>query len=269
MDLQRFQHAISLLDSGKLEEAASELHSMYEELLDVSHEEAGLMLLNEANCLGRLGRPLKECRALLDQASELLGQDATKRALVDSAEASFYMGYVERNPAKALEKFDRVLKQHAEILHDPKQNFLYGEIQLRRGLLLVEFKRFREAKPVMEEVLSLDVEKNSDFYFDLGRCYTELKEWNLATPQLLKALDMGLSEDRVVRAHFYLGTIHYQQGAHGKALQEFEFCEANLCNTTMPSRVLYKWLALTCRTIGRNESAQRYLQLAASATKLE
>ncbi|HEU5411760.1 MAG TPA: tetratricopeptide repeat protein [Candidatus Acidoferrales bacterium] len=266
MDLERFQHAISLRDAGKLEESASELHSMYEELRGVSREEAGLMLLNEAVCLSKQGKPLEQCKTLLNQASELLGKDETKRALVDYTEASFHMGYRDRDPVKALEKLDSVLRKHAEILRDRRtRELLYGEIQLRRGLLLVEFKRFQEARKILKEVLELDVGKDAAFYFNLGRCHTELKEWDMATSQLLKALDMGLPEDSAVRTHFYLGTIYYQQGAHGKALQEFEFCEANLGRSTMPSRVLYKWLALTCQTIGRDENARRYSELVRNA----
>jgi tetratricopeptide (TPR) repeat protein len=265
MDVQRFQHAISLLDSGKLDEAASELHSMYEELLDVSHEEAGLMLLNEAVCLSRQGQPLEECRALLNQASELLGKEEAKRALVKYTEGSFYMGYGNRNPAKALEKFDEVLRRHAGILHEPKENFLYAEIQLRRALMLVELKRFREAKPVMEEVLSLDVEKDSDFYFDLGICYMELRDSESAKQQFLRALDMGLPKERTIKAHFYLGVVYFRLRAYGQALKEFEFCEANIHGSTLPLRGLYKWLALTCRNVGREENARRYSELARSA----
>jgi tetratricopeptide (TPR) repeat protein len=264
MDLERFQYAISLSDSGRNEDAARELHAMAEDLRNGPDSERGLILLNEAICLGRLGRPLEEAKSLLNEASALLGGDRTMRALVDYTDASFYMGYRDRDPAKALQKFDAVLRTHAEILREPKtRDLLYGEIQLRRGFLLLEFKRYQEARVALEDVLGLNVEKDAEFYFDLGRCYTELHEWTAAAQRLLQALDMGLSEDRLVRAHFYVGTVYYHTKAYGKALQEFEYCEANISKSTMPARVLYKWLALTCQTVGREEDARRYSHLAA------
>lgn len=265
MDLERFQRAISMRDAGKLDEAASELRSMYEELRNVADEEAGLMLLNEANCLSRLGCSLEECKELLNQASELFGDDETKRALVDYEEASFYLNYRNRDSVKALEKFDWVLQQHGEILRQPKQSFLYAETQLRRGLLLVELKRFREARPVMEEVLSLNLERDSNFYFMLGICYMELGEAKSAKQYFLRALDMGLPEDRIVKAHFYLGVVYFRLRAYGQALKEFEFCESNISGSALPLRGLYKWLALTCRNVGREDNARKYSELAAKA----
>ena len=264
MDEQRFQHAIALSDSGRGEDAVRELHSLAEELRDGPDTERGLVLLNEAICLSRLGRPLEDAKGLLNEASALLGPDETMRALVDYTDASFYMGYTDRNPTKALEKFNRALRKHARILRDPRtRELLYGEIQLRRGLLLVELERYKEARPVLEEALTLDVEKDAAFHFNLGSCYTELHEWNLAKQQLLQALEKGLPDDRVVRAHFYLGIVYFRTKAYGKALREFEFCEANISKSTMPLRVLYKWLALTCQSTGREENARKYLHLAA------
>lgn len=261
MDEQRFQHAISLRDSGKLEEAASELHSMVEESHSAPDIEKGLLLLNEAICLDRLDH-WNEARKHLNEASALLGDEKGMRALVDSTEASFYMG---RNPKKALTKFEHVARKYADVLRLPHETGLYGENQLRRGLLLVELKRYEEARPVLEEVLTLGVEKDADFYFNLGICYMELRESELAKQKFLHALSVGLSEDRVVKTHFYLGVEYFRTRAYGKALHEFEFCEANISKTTLPLRGLHEWLGLTCRNVGREESAQRYLRLAKKA----
>lgn len=77
---------------------------------------------------------MKEAKRLLNEASALLGQDPTTRALVDSTDASLYMSHTERDPRVALEKFNKVLQKHARILREPKtRDLLYGEIQLRRG----------------------------------------------------------------------------------------------------------------------------------------
>ena len=76
---------------------------------------------------------------------------------------------------------------------------------------------------------------------------------------------MGLPEDRIVKTHFYLGVVYFHMRAYGKALQEFEYCEANVSKSTLPRRGLYKWLALVCRNVGREESARKYSQLAANA----
>jgi tetratricopeptide (TPR) repeat protein len=261
MDEQRFQRAISLRDSGRLEEAASELRSLVEDSSNAPDIERGLILLNEAICLSHMDGTFEKARRLLEEASPLLGRNRSMRALVDSTDASFYMG---RDPKKALQKFDSVSRKYADVLGLPEEIGLYGENQLRRGLLLVELKRYREARPVLEEVLTLDVEKDSAFYFNLGICYLELRESELARQRLLQALGMGLPEDRIVKTHFYLGVVYFRTRAYGKALQEFEFCEANINKSTLPLRGLYKWLALTCRNVGREESARKYSQLAAN-----
>lgn len=129
----------------------------------------------------------------------------------------------------------------------------------------MELEHYKEARPVLEEALTLNVEKDAAFHFNLGRCYTELHQWSPAKKHFLQALKMGLPEDRVVRTHFYLGTIYFQTRIFGNALQEFELCEANISKSTMPRRVLYKWLALTCRVLGREENATKYSQLAAKS----
>ncbi|MHB8539560.1 MAG: tetratricopeptide repeat protein [Candidatus Acidiferrales bacterium] len=230
---------------------------MVDELQDAPDIEKGLLLLNEAICLDRLDR-LDEARRRLKEASALVGEDRSMRALVDSTDASFYMG---RNPKKALDKFDSVSRRYADILHCPEERSQYGENQLRRGLLLVELKRNREARRVLEEVLTLDVEKNGDFYFSLGICYLALRENDLARQQFCEALRLGLPEQKLVDSHFYLGVAHFRMRGYARALHEFEFCETNIGKSNLPSRGVNKWLALTCRNLGLQEEAKRYAAL--------
>ncbi|MGB7025061.1 MAG: tetratricopeptide repeat protein, partial [Candidatus Acidiferrales bacterium] len=258
MDLERFQHAISLRDSGKLEEAASELRSMVEESPNAPAIERGLLWINEEACLVQLGR-FEEARHSWGMANELLKECAEVRLLVEYDDACLCMS--ERKPEDAFRKFKSMLTRHAEVLKTPEESGYYREIQLRHGLLLVELKRYREARPIMEEVLALDVEKDGAFYFSLGICYLALHEKDLARQQFCEALRLGLPDEKLVDSHFYLGVAYFRMRAYAKALQEFEFCEANIRKSTLPLRGLYKWLALTCRNLDLREEAKRYFVL--------
>lgn len=190
-----------------------------------------------------------------------MGKDEAARALLDYAGATFYS---DKDPVKALSKLDKVLLDHAQVLGEAKTpEPLYGEICLRRGLLLVYLGRFDEARRVLEEVSTLGtVEKDGEFYFNLGFCYMELHEPERAKPEFLRALDIGLPDDHSLKTHFYLGVVYFRTRSYGRALREFEFCEANINKSTLPLRGLYKWLALTCKNIGREENARIYSELA-------
>lgn len=259
MNLERFHRAIALRDVGKIEDAARELHRMAEESLVTS--DRGLILLNEAICVSKLDRPLNEARELLKRASNLLGESEEMRTLIDHADASFYMG---RNSKKALRKFDLVLKKHGEILLDPQmRELVYGEIQLRRALLLVELKQYEKARPVIEEVLDLDVEKDGQFYFSLGICYLALRENELARKHFEEALRLGLPEQKLVDCHFYLGVAYFRVGAYARALPELKSCESNIGKSKLTARTLYKWLSATCLGLSLFEDSKRYKNLSA------
>ena len=217
--------------------------------------------MNEAICLDRLGL-LADAKRQLKEASALLGEGGDMRALVESVDASFYMG---RDPKKALEKFDSVSRRYSDVLRRPEEEGLYGENQLRRGLLLVELKHHKEARPVLEEVLKLCVEKDGAFYFSLGICYLALHKKDLARQQFCEALRLGLPEQKLVDSHFYLGVGYFRARAYAKALQEFEFCETNIGKSNLPPKGLYKWLALTCRNLDLHDDAKRYAALSKKA----
>jgi tetratricopeptide (TPR) repeat protein len=260
MDEQRFQHAISLRDAGKFEDAACELGHMAEGSPDPP--EKGLILLNQAVCLSHVDTQLGSAKKLLREASILLGGDRGVRALVEFTDASFYMGL---DPKTALAKLDSISRNYSDVLRRPEERGLYGETQLRRGLLLVELKRYRKARPILEEVLALDVEKNGEFYFSLGLCYLALRETEPAGQQFREALHLGLAEQKLVDCHFYLGVVDFRTKAYAKALQEFEFCRRNHNKTKLPAKTLYKWLAATCTRLFLTDDAERYRQLSDKA----
>lgn len=260
MNLERFQHAISLRDEGSLEEAATELHSMATSSSDMTDAERGLLFINEEGVLAQLNR-IEEARHCWNEANRLLSGHNQVRLLVDYDDACLCMA--ERRPEDALRKFDAMLKRHSDALKTPEDKGYYSEIQLRRGLLLVELERHREARPNLEEVLSLEVEKDGAFYFSLGICYMHSRETGLSVQQFLEGLRLGLPEHQVVQAHYYLGTLYYRMGSYGKALQEFEFCETNAGESRPPLGWVYSKLASTCRKLGLQEDAERYSKLIA------
>ncbi len=258
MDIERFEHALALRDSGKAEEAVRELRKLVESTPDP--DERASLVLNQSTCLSILGR-FREAREQSDRARQI-SRNPDVWARADFGEACISSS--EGKCDEAIRKFDCLLDKYRRILHTPENEDLYRETQIRRGLLLAGVGRFREARTVLEESLVFvdSTGDRDDLLCNLGRCYFELGYRDRAEETFLGLLKTGPSSAHVVWAHFFLGVIYSREGAHPKALLEFEWCLARAEEGQIPKANLFLWLAAASRNLGFEDDAKSYEKLA-------
>jgi tetratricopeptide (TPR) repeat protein len=258
MDTQRFEHAITLRDAGRLDEAIRELTLLAQATTDP--QEKASLVLNESTCLAIMGR-FDEARDRLREAIRI-SPTTEVRARADFTEA--VLSRQEGRRAEALTKLDNLLKDYSQLLCTPDHRDLYYEIQRRRGSLLAGVARFREARVVLEECSSFPLDARDEQYvlYNLGACYVNMGENERGKQTLLEALEKGLQGSDAVSSHYYLGTIYSAEKAYAKALMEFEWCLAHVEEGQIPKKHICEWLASTARTLGMKEEAERYDELA-------
>jgi tetratricopeptide (TPR) repeat protein len=224
---------------------------------------AQLMLL-QVQWLIKAGK-LDDAKKLLDDAGNLLPATEQARQLHDFFEVDVLIA--EERYEDALKKLDNLHQIHRAVGKRPNSAHLLDlddlneGIQLRRGVVLATLERYGEALPILEEVLSLDVEKEGDFYYLLGLCYYEAGRYDRAREMFLKGFEEGLPENYKIPAHFALGVVCARLGAHAKAKSELEICLANDSSGQIDRRTLLDWLAGACRALGLDEEEQRYRSL--------
>ncbi len=259
MDVQRFERAVALQGSGRVEESLRELRAMEECTPD--REERASLLLNEVTCLLRLGRS-KEARRLLVEARDLVPPGSHTNVDVDFAEVGFLIA--NQKPNDAVRKLDGLLKQYPDVLGVPEKRYLYEAIQVRRGILMAEAGRFSEASPILKEALSFDLADGDkgDLCYSLGVCELKLGDRESAKRMFLEALDRGTRDYHPGRAHYYLGIIYFDEGAYARAEQEFQSCAPHAKHARIPLQHIHGWLAATFRGLGQDDEADRYDKLA-------
>lgn len=261
MDLDRFNHAIALRDSGRFEDALREMQQLAAVTSDPS--ERATIVLNEAPCLMNLGRLRDARRRLVDGIRISPREDIRARAAFTEA----IVDWLEGNREVALEKLDHMLEEHRQTLSRPEHRDLYEEVQVRRGTLLVALGRFKEARSVLEESLAFEIEpgKRGDVMYNLGVSLMRIGELERAGDVFLRLLENGARRDYVASAHYNLGVIYSKEGAPARALQEFEWCIPHADEANIPKQNLYGWLAKVSDDLGLKADADRYDKLAKEA----
>jgi tetratricopeptide (TPR) repeat protein len=258
MDVERFERAMTLRNSGRVEESLQELKELVRAAIDP--EEKAALVLNESRCLETLGR-FREARQRSDDARRI-SKAAAIQSRADFGEAN--LDWLEGKRDEALGKLTELLKTYAQLLSTPEHHDLYEETQFRRGVLLTELGRYGEGRPVLEECLSFDLEPSDkgDVLYNLGFCYMKTGDPDRAKEKFLETLEHGAQDVYLVRAHYRLGVIYSREGAHAKALHEFETCLPRSEEAQIPKQDVYAWLATTARSLGRTGDADYYEKLA-------
>lgn len=258
MDIERLNRAVELRDADKLEAALREFKEL--EAVTPDPVERAMVLLNQSTVLARMGK-LDDAQDRTREAARLSpSAEVQCNALVSRASGLALAGQGKA----AIAELDRALKEYPHVLQSSDYRFLYEDVQLRRGLLLVELERFAEGLAVLQECMTFDLgpEDRWKALYNLGRCYFELKDPARAKQKFLEFLEVGGDNAHVASAHFLLGTIYYNEGADAKALMEFEWLLPRMAEVGWPGSVLYTWLAKTHRMLGNKAEADRYKALA-------
>lgn len=258
MDTTRFQQAVALRDSGRVEEALREFASLTKSTADP--EDKASLLANEATCLTILGR-LRDGKERLSDARRIAPRTQALLYL-DFGDASLLTH--EGKWDKALQNLDRLQREHRDLLLTAQHRSLYKQIQIVRGTALLAVTRYREARDVLEECLSfhLGADDERHVLYNLGACYANLGENERAKHALAESLRTGMQGSDAVSAHYYLGKIYFAEKAYAKALKEFEACLPDIEQAQIPRGHLFEWLASTARAAGKVADGQRYETLA-------
>ncbi len=256
---QRYLRARELIDAGRIEEALELFESVLKSVSDPV--DRAYPAYGVAKCLWKMGRK-EEARKHLQEIIGGLPEGHFGRLDLQFINARWY--WEEGKFEEALQILDSVLPRSREYLDVPEGQELYRDIQVSRGILLAEFERSREAIPVLEETLSLDLwnEQRAEVLYHLGICYYDLENRDLAKEKIQAAIQAGLQNSWAVRAHHYLGLIHFQNRAYAWAKQEFEFSERHADEVGFSRKAVLDMLCHTCRRLGLHDEAERYAALA-------
>lgn len=272
MDDARFLKACQLQDEGRLKEAIDEFYRVAADAEDPV-DKAGV-LLNVAATLRALGEfdkargELRAARSLVTSSIKSTVEASRGERLLqlepslDFQEADIY-GY-EGKLDEALAQFELLLKRHQEALKQPELRELYEMIQTRRGFILADLGRCKEALPILEGAETYGARK-AEIYFYLGHCYLTEGEYKRAAGKLVEALKIGLPHVLGYRAHCELGIAYYRLVEYARAKLEFERSAETADPEYIQQAQIWKWLENASRALGLKDEADRYSRLAISS----
>lgn len=258
MDIELLNAASGLLHVGRLEDALWQFRKL--ESCTVNPVEKAMVLLNVSACLERMGR-IDEALTTVSEAAALSDLPEVQcNALVASAS----LHQLGRKPQAALEELERALRNYPEVLRSGEYRFLYEDVQVRRGLLLVQQEQLDQARVVLEECLSFDLDRDNRWkvFYNLARCYFDVGETKHSKQMFLMFLKEQGDAVHIASAHHLLGAIYYRGGDYSKALAEFLWCLPNADEVGMPKSTIYGWLANTYKALGNMTESERYSALA-------
>jgi len=267
MDEERLEHACELVAQEKYTEAYDEFVQLAEDTADPI--EKAWPLLYAANTLQTLGQEeaattqVSAVRELLERhhpPSSAGGENFTAaEAFLDFLEANLLWRH-GGNQQAALNRFDAALKKHGPALKATRARGLYDGIQIRRGFILANLGRWKEALPILESIESpQEYEEGVAFY--LGHCYSSAHDFHRAKEKLIEALELGLPQHLEYRGHCELGATYYHLGEYAQAKREFEKGARLADAHYIKESQIWKWLELTCKALGLKSEAEQYARM--------
>jgi tetratricopeptide (TPR) repeat protein len=172
----------------------------------------------------------------------------------------------ECRPREAYERLTAALSKHAKTLRNPELRDLYEDAQQRRGFDLVRIERFQEAVPILEEVLSFDLEPEirGCALADLGICHLKLQEYERARDFLVEASSTSAGRRWDGQVHYYLGVAYSHLRLLRDAKREFQICEQHSPEYGVqgfPLNNVYAWLSQVCKSLGEQAESEHYARL--------
>ncbi len=255
------QTAVESGDPRLAKEALKEIDSLLPQTKDPN--ERVYLLFSKSSCYEIL-RDFVRAREQLDLALREQPEDIDTKLSFRHHQGLLYQR--EGEYLKALEVFDSLLLQYASNFNRSDLRFMYEDLQQRRAFLCVTLRRFKDAIPLLREILSFNLEKEnrSEALAKLGLCYLELKDWPAARDYLLQARATGVTKNAGKTFHFYLGIAYFYTDSPQEAKEEFHICESRALEYELPLLDVYHWLASTCKLLGEVAESQRYARLARS-----
>jgi len=255
MDWNLYNEMSALESSGSLEQALRGFNDLESESVDA--EDKVLVLLAISDCLGRLRR-YPEARQAIEKASLLVARSNQIYPRIAFKDA--YIEVYVRDWKKALSKIDAIRKDSYDALLLPENADLVEQLQISRGVVLVELHRYREALPLLEQAAKANLEDAMVLTY-LGACYFDAKDFERSKECLLKALKLGVDHNYRHKIHFFLGSIYYAQGKFAWAKQEFEESLKQGQNQEFADKDVYDYLIQASEWLGLETEVERYSKL--------
>jgi tetratricopeptide (TPR) repeat protein len=169
----------------------------------------------------------------------------------------------ENKKEEALTTLSVLLEKHQSM----KSNFrnVYQMIQTRRGFILADLGRWRDALPILEEADSFEKPRELISFY-LGHACVATGNYAKGKEKLVAALTLGLPPHFEFRAHCALGEAYYMLRAYLQAKLELEKCAEAANPSYIKQANLWEWLRATCMQLGLTDEAARYAQMARPPT---
>ena len=220
------------------------------------------ILLQDANRQQSAGH-FRDAELSIVEARRLAQGNTQALAEIDFFCALSLLEQDKRNDG--VQALSAMLTQHKTWFNAPEGRDLYELIQVQRALSLIHLERKEEARPLLEEAVTfqLDSEARSNVHCHLGRCYHEASLYTLAREQFERADALGVSEEWKPSFHYYYGYTLYELKEFQRAKREFILCLQS--GSPGPEESLrYGMLAATTRKLGEHSEARSYEKKASS-----
>ena len=255
----KFEATLKLLEAGDYESARATFHELA--IKAAANENKSAYTLGELLALVRLGRT-SEARRLLELSDSFLRE--TDEGQVRAALIEVQIDSVEDNWSRVLPSLGRMLRKYKKSLSDPQLRDVYEEIQLRRGMRVAFLGRFREALPILEEVVSFNTSSllSGEFWYEMGKCYVDAGDFEKAGEAYSKALGYGLDDVRASHAHWEVAVILMRNESHARALDELGLAEKHANTANIEKKNIYKAMSVAFFKLGMKEDGIRCATMA-------
>jgi tetratricopeptide (TPR) repeat protein len=259
MDSKRFEYLTTLLDP---EEVIRECRSMWMEASD--DDEKASLLVGIHVSLMKLGR-LQEAKQILEAMKHLEISSVETRLNSEFCEPCFLVQ--DSRPTEALAAFVAMLDRNREALQKPEYRYLYEDIQCRRASVLVDLSQHKEALPILREAEDFTFDQPADqqrVCYQLGFCLYHSDDLPAAKEEFIRVVRFGLKNDYEEWALYFLGIVHYRNGAFAQAVQHLETILQDFPEALgpLPRQWVYELLSKSFSYLGDKVNQQLYADLA-------
>jgi tetratricopeptide (TPR) repeat protein len=257
MDWKKFYELLSLDRSGKPEEALLGFRALL--TAGDSTQDQVAVLVAIAGALRKLGRA-SEASQTLDQIYTMAGIDQIEAAPAFYLDACLKIDAREWN--EALELLDRAIVDDTSTSSSAQDKNFYQSVREKRGIVLYELGRYREAAQVLEDSVKFagEDEKPAIQYY-LGRCSYNLGDLTRSIRALEEALSGNLHCEWVPSAHYILGLAHHWREEYARALLQFEWCIEHDQDGRVAKWKVLTALVNTLKALGMKHEAAKYASL--------
>lgn len=203
----------------------------------------------------------RDAERLAVRAKEAAGANIQACAEIDLFQAILLLE--ERKTAEGTKKLSAMLIEYEDWFKGQDGRGVYERAQLERAFSLMHLEKYEEARPILEEAASFDLnrEVRSDLHCHLGRCYHTLSQFGMAKAQFESADSLGVNEGWQSAFHYYFGYTLYELKDFNRAKREFILCLQS--GASGPEEWMrYAMLAAASRKLGEHSEASEYDRMA-------